>query len=344
MLDGEPDEGGRELSDLIWGVFTTPVTLAIADLNIAGILAGERLTAAEIADAAGTDRAATVRLLRAGVSVGLLTGDGEGRYGLTEKGRWLRPDVSGVGALAGFLLGPMATALAELPDHVREGRKVDPAAPGGFWDWLAGRPHEVARFAGAMGFVTSRVLTGMESSGYRPPDGVRRIIDVGGNRGTVLAWLLQAVPEASGVLFDLPESLAVAPEFLAAQQVTDRTELIEGSFFDRVPDGDLHVLSNLLHDWGDDQARRIVENCARASRPGGWLVIIETGVPSVPEPALGPLLDVAMMVALGGGERTLEENRALIEPAGYSLVREVPIPLAADRPPPWRVLEFQRQA
>lgn len=342
LLDGEPDEDGRRLGDLFWGIFTTPVMVAIADLNIAGILADKRLTSAEIADAARTDPDSTLRLLRAGVTVGLLAADGDGRYALTQTGRGLRSDVSGFGAMTGFWQVPMAAALAGLADHVREGRRVDPAVPGGFWDWLGEHPRGVAGFAGAMGYVTSRVLAGLTAIDYRPPDGVRRVVDVGGNRGTTLAWLLKAAPGAAGVLFDRPESLAAASEFLAEQQVTDRVELVGGSFLDQVPDGDLHVLSNVLHDWDDDRARQIVANCGRASRPGGWLVVIEADVPSVPEPSVGPLLDVAMMVTFGGRVRTREEHQALAGPAGYTLAREVPIPTAANQPPSWRALEFQR--
>lgn len=344
LLDGESDAAGRRVGDLFWGMFLTPVTLAVAELGIAGILADNALTAAEIAQAGGTDPDATARLLRAAVAVGLLKADGAGRYSLTDMGRWLRPDVSSLAAMAGFWQGPAVTALAGLADHVREGRKVDPAAPGGYWDQIADHPHEVARFAGAMGFITSRVLTGLDAAGYRPPAGARRIVDVGGNRGTLLAWLLKAAPEASGVLFDLPEPLAAAPGYLAGQQVADRTELVAGSFLDTVPEGDLHVLSNVLHNWDDDKARLIAANCARAARPGGWLVVIEAGVPSDPGPALGALMDVAMMVMIGGRERTVEENQALIEPAGYTLAREVPLPLGGDpRRPPWRVLEFRRR-
>ena len=43
-----------------------------------------------------------------------------------------------------------------------------------------------------------------------------------------------------------------------------------GDFFAEVPEGDLHVLSNVLHDWEDDEARRIVANCHRpAARAAG---------------------------------------------------------------------------
>jgi hypothetical protein len=72
-------------------------------------------------------------------------------------------------------------------------------------------------------------------------------------------------------------------------------------------------------------------------------VVIEYALPSVPEPANGHLQDILMMVLFGGRERTLEEHRALIEPAGYTLTREVPVgATTAGQQPPWQVLEFRR--
>ena len=342
LLDREPDEAGRQVSDLIWGIFFTPVTLAIANLGFPAVLAEKSLTAAEVAGAAGTDPGATARLLRAGLAVGLVSADSAGRYSLTEMGGWLRPDVSALSDMAGFWQGPAVTAFGAIADHVKSGQKVDPAAPGGFWEWLGHHPEEAARFSRAMGFVTSRVLAALAGAGYRLPAG-GRVVDVGGNRGTLLAWLLHDMPEATGVLYDLAGSLAAAPGFLAAESVADRTEIVEGSFLDHVPDGDVHVISNVLHNWDDEHVRQVAANCARAARPGGWLVVIEPTLPSVPEPAMGQLMDILMMVMLGGRERALEEHQALIEPAGYALARDVPLPLGkVGTQAPWRVMEFRR--
>lgn len=173
-------------------------------------------------------------------------------------------------------------------------------------------------FSRAMGFVTSRVLA-------------------------LLAWLLKAVPEATGVLFDLSASLAAAPDYLAGQGVADRTELVEGSFLSEVPEGDLHVVSNVMHNWDDDNVRPLAGNCARSAPPGGWLIAIEPVLPSVPDPSLGHLMDMLMMTLVGGEERTREEHQALIEPAGYAFTRDVPLTLGGSGTrAPWRVLEFRR--
>jgi hypothetical protein len=158
--------------------------------------------------------------------------------------------------MAGFWLAPTREALGQLADHVRSGRRVNPAVPGGFWDYLGSHPEDTARFSRAMGYATSRLLEALTAAGYRPPP-CQRIIDVGGNRGTLLAWFLAAVPGATGVVFDRPESLAAAPDYLASAGVADCAELVAGSFLTEVPNGDLHVLSQVLHNWDDENVRRI---------------------------------------------------------------------------------------
>ncbi|MFW6691049.1 methyltransferase [Streptomyces sp. MAR4 CNX-425] len=341
LTEGENDVAGRQVAQLFSGYLYTPIAVAIVELGILGRLTGKALTAEEIAKEGGTDPDATARLLRAGMAVGLISGTEDGRFGLTAAGERLGPDAGRLGEMAVLWLEPIREAMAGLAEHVRTGPQVDPAAPGGFWDYLGSHPGEAVKFARAMGYATSRVPGALAAAGYRPP-AASRVVDVGGNRGTMLAWLLKELPEAAGVIIDRPEAMATAPDFLGAAGVKERTELVPGSFFNEVPPGDLHLLSRVLHNWDDASVRRIAGNCAGASARGGSLVVIEYVLPSVPEPTVGHLMDVMMMVLYGGRERTLEQHRALIEPAGYELRRDFPVGAVNGGQPPLRVLEFSR--
>jgi predicted O-methyltransferase YrrM len=343
-LAGDYDDvaGRRALDMLFVGLLSAPIAVAMMELGIPSLLAEKALTAEEVAAAAGTDPDATGRLLRAGVAVGLLAVDSSGVFTLTELGSRLGPGAGSVADMAGFWLAPTKSAISGLADHVRSGRRVNPAAPGGIWDYFGSHPADTVKFSRAMGYATSRLLAAMTAAGYRPPS-ARRIVDVGGSRGTVLAWFLKAVPEATGVLFDRPEPLAAAPDYLASAGVADRTELVPGNFLAEVPGGDVHVLSQVLHNWDDENVRRIAANCARAARPDGSLVVIEYVLPPVPEPVVSHVMDVLMMVLLGGRERTLDEHRGLIEPAGYTFTREIPVGAPPGQQPPWRLLEFRRE-
>lgn len=49
-----------------------------------------------------------------------------------------------------------------------------------------------------------------------------------------------------------------------------------GDFFNEVPGGgDAYVLKHVIHDWDDERAVRILENCHRAMSPQGKLLIVE---------------------------------------------------------------------
>src|SRR5690242_20747069 len=63
-----------------WSCWTVS---AIADLSIADHLAAGSLTAAEVASRANSDPDTTLRLMRAGVAVGLLTQETDSRFGST---------------------------------------------------------------------------------------------------------------------------------------------------------------------------------------------------------------------------------------------------------------------
>jgi hypothetical protein len=93
---------------------------------------------------------------------------------------------------------------------------------------------------------------------------MRRIVDVGGGRGTLLAGVLAAQTHLHGVVFDLPEGVAGAAETLRAAGVADRCTIDSGDFFVAVPaGGDGYLLANVLHDWDDDRSAQLPPGDAR---------------------------------------------------------------------------------
>jgi SAM-dependent methyltransferase len=61
----------------------------------------------------------------------------------------------------------------------------------------------------------------------------------------------------------------------AALGLAERSSVLAGDFFASVPEADLYLLKHVLHDWDDGQSVRILENCRRAMRPGGRVIVIE---------------------------------------------------------------------
>ncbi|MGI8447885.1 MAG: methyltransferase [Streptosporangiaceae bacterium] len=333
-------EGGGPLGRLIEGMMTAQVTTVLARLAVADELAGGPLTASQLAARTGADPDALARLLSAAAVYGLIRKEDAGRYALTLAGALLRTDAEGSarGVAIGFLGPPHWHGAGLLEEIVRSPDPVNPARPGGIYEYYGQHPEEAAWFARAMALVTGIMVDQLASTGFRPL-ACGRIVDVGGSQGTVLAYLLGALPSARGVLLDRAEALAGAPGYLAGAGVGDRVELAAGDFLREVPPGgDLYVLSQILHNWDDESARTIVRNCHRASRPGSGLLVIDWVLPEGPEPSLAHLMDLIMMMILGGRERSRAEHEAMLRPEGYELVRDTPLAAVL----PWRILEFQR--
>jgi hypothetical protein len=94
-----------------------------------------------------------------------------------------------------------------------------------------------------------------------------------------------------------------------------------------VPGGaDCYRLANVLHDWDDRRAIRILENCRLAMASGGRVLITEGLIPDDQARAIPALLsDLNMLVVTGGQERTNTEYVRLLAAAGLRPGRIQPV-------------------
>jgi len=85
-------------------------------------------------------------------------------------------------------------------------------------------------------------------------------------------------------------------------------------------------MKHIIHDWDDEQALVILKNIRAAliGRPGGKVILLESVIQPGNLPDFGKLIDLEMLVAPGGRERTAEEFASLFARAGFELTRIVP--------------------
>ncbi len=162
--------------------------------------------------------------------------------------------------------------------------------------------------------------------------GAKRVCDVGGGYGTVLAHVLAQNPHLEGVLFDDPGVLDGAQPVLDAWGVTHRVRLVGGDFFSSVPAGcDVYFLRQVIHDWDDARAEKILGTVRAAMQPGQRVLVYEMLRPEAASPHPAFSLDLMMMVATEQGrERSLAEMQALLFRCGFRPGRVTPLaaPLA----------------
>ncbi len=311
----------RDVLRLVNGDSVAQAVVAAVELGVIEELAAGPRPAGALAQAVGAHPDALYRLLRALSGFGVVQ-EQDGRvFALTGMGEALRRGVPGaVGGLA-LMMGAAwrRRAWSELADCVRTGRSAFERLYGGFAyyrdDPAAGRLFDEA-MSDASGALMEPLLRRYDFTRF----GV--IVDVGGGSGTLLATALSGHPAGRGVLFDLPGVIARAGAPLERAGVAGRCELVGGDFFSGVPSGgDAYLLANIVHDWDDEHAVRILANCAAALNDGGRVLLVEAVLSetrNLPDPIM--LMDLEMLVMCDGGrQRTAAELDRLLRRAGLRL-------------------------
>src|ERR1700730_331016 len=303
----------------------TQIIGAAAAYKIADHLAKGALSAKQIAAAEGISADATFRLLRACASLGLVTCDATLTFSATPLLSTLRSDVRGsLSSLAMAWAAPSVwLPTGRFADAVRTGeRQTVPAIGAEFWDYFAQHPAEGAIFTSAMHGFTSGVAP--EVTRLVDTSNVKLTVDVGGASGTLVHSLMAENTNLLGIVFDLPNVVPSAAAAATALGLGDRSKAVSGDFFASVPEADLYLLKSILHDWNDEQCVRILENCCRAMRRGGRVIVVEMLLGEIGEPGPSPIFDLLMMMILSGRERSLNEYGALLERAGLRLEKNSP--------------------
>jgi SAM-dependent methyltransferase len=306
----------------------TALVAVTARLGLADLLADGPKSSGELAAQTGAHPQALLRFLRACSAYGLCKITGPDMFALTPEGACLRSDAR---SLHGFALGMGQAAhlrpFEHLYDGIMENRPVAQDALGmPMWEYYDAHPEAKATLTEHLDEVTSELAPHVV--GNVDLTAFSRIVDVGGNQGHFLSAILEAAPKATGILFDRPEVMADARENMAAKGLTDRVELVAGDFLESVPEGgDLYLIKGVLHDWDNDSASRILANCHQAAAPGSTLLSLEGIVRS--EPPLDQivhLIDLSMLLLVGGRERTKAEFDELFESAGYNIAETIALP------------------
>ncbi|MFI5414844.1 MAG: methyltransferase, partial [Candidatus Lutacidiplasmatales archaeon] len=304
---------------LIGGYRVSQAIYVVTKLGVPDLLAAGPRDAGSLARDLAVNPDRLYRTMRALASVGVLTMDGDLRFGLTEMGGLLKSHPEGSMALVSLFSGEEPyRAWGDLLHSVRTGETAFDHVYGmGHFEFLGLHPEASATFNRLMAWsvgVSASPLEGYDLGRHKV------LVDVGGGNGTLLAQALCAHPKLRGILFDQAPAVRDAPAVLRRSGVSERCEIQTGSAFDAVPSGgDVYVMSRVLHDWPDDRALLLLANCRRAMANDGVLLLVEGVLPEGVGAPSRLWLDLVMMVMTGGRERTEAEWRALLEKGGFRM-------------------------
>ncbi|MEU9701005.1 methyltransferase [Streptomyces sp. NPDC047981] len=321
---------------LLTGAWTTQALAACARLRLPEALnLRTGVDCSELARAVGADPQSLTTLLRYLAMLGVVSEDTDG-FRLTEVGALLHTEVPGsMRPLALMYGGPFYQSFAQLTHTVRTGEPgFDHLYGRNHFDHFADDPELATLFDQSMvssaamfdALLAHPVLTSAATAPGRP----RTVVDIAGGTGELLGRILTAHPTLNGILLERPQVVAAARTHLAATDAGERCAYRAGDFADVPPDGDVYLLSRVLHDWDDDRCRSILRHCADAMPPHADLLVVERLLPAAAAvPSLATAWDLHMMCNTGGRERTAEHYARLLEGHGLELVGHTPLALGA---------------
>jgi hypothetical protein len=317
--------GNVALLELAHGNWVTQALYVAAKLNIADQLSGGPLTSDEVAHNVDADPDAIFRLMRALAGKSVLKQRRDGRFALRPMGQALRSDTHGSMRNMVLMFGCSEhwELWGSLLHSVRTGEPATDKLRGmPFFPYLETNPEYAQVFNNAMtGFSELSTNAVVAAYDFTP---FRTIVDVGGGHGRLVGAILANTPEAHGILYDLPSVVEGATPTLQAAGVADRCTAFGGSFLNTVPEGgDAYVLKSVIHDWGDEPSTQILRNVRSVIGANGKLLLVEMVLPERASSHFGMMLDLEMLINVGGRERTRADFARVLLEAGFKLTKVV---------------------
>ena len=318
----EPNPG-HVIVDLAWGYIMSGALATATKLRVADHLEDGPKTIAVLAQDLKVDAQSLHRVLRMLASFGVFREDDKGQFHLTPAADMLRTKLPHTLYHAVLMITQdiFWKPVGDLTEVVRTGENgMVPIFGAPFFDYLESNKEAGATFHRGMSSLSD--LENAPIAGAYDWSPFKTIVDIGGGHGGFLIEALKLAPNAKGINYDAAHVLKDA----RVNEQNGQWSCVEGDFFKSAPAGDAYILKRILHDWTDDVCVTILENIRRAMNPGAKVLVVDCVIPAGNDPHGGKILDVLMMSALPGFERTQAEFAAIFKRAGFKLSRVIAAP------------------
>ncbi|GLW63936.1 methyltransferase [Actinomadura rubrobrunea] len=341
MSPDHASEQVRQLNRIVFRPWEPQIIATFVRFEMAERLAAGPRTTDDLAAELGAHADSLGRFLRSCAVLDLLeTSDGT-TFSVTELGRLLCSHEAGMRNIVMMNFTPgIWNRAGRLYETVLTGKPVLDDNGEDLYDYYRHSPDERAWHAAAMADLAGDAGAAIAEHYDLGP--VSTVVDVGGSLGVLLSRLLEKTPGVTGTVFDLPDIVAKGREWAAGTGVADRLSFVGGSFFEDVPPrADLYLLKQVLCDWGDEDAARILDSVFRGAPSGSRLVVIEWMRPDDAMPSEFDSMSLGLQAVTGGRVRTEREFVGLLEGAGFKFESTVTVPSLL-LPRPWHLLQAVR--
>ncbi|MCC6537902.1 MAG: methyltransferase [Bryobacterales bacterium] len=296
-----------------------------AKLGIAELLQAGPRSAADLASATATNPEALYRLLRTLSGLGVFVEQPGQKFVLNPAAELLLPGKPGSVRADAIVAGEdfMWKPWGRLIHSVRTGETAfDHLYGKSTWEWFRDNPAEARVFDDFQAEGTRNAAQALTRA--YDYSAAKKIVDVGGGSGQLLAAVLAQNPQARGTLFDLPDVVKAAQAH-PVPPLDARADFVGGDFFASVPgEGDLYLLKYIIHDWADAKSIEILKSIRKAMPGHAKLLLIEDLICEPNQDCRSKTFDIMMMVRNGGRNRTEAEYRRLLAASGFEVARVIP--------------------
>jgi predicted O-methyltransferase YrrM len=159
-----------------------------------------------------------------------------------------------------------------------------------------------------------------------------RFLDIVGGFGIYSCALVARHPHLRGSVLERPPVDRIARQSLAARGFADRVSIVVGDMFaEALPSGfDLHLFSNVLHDWDEERVKHLLGKSFAALAPGGLIVVHDAHINGHKTGPLAVAAYSALLMTITEGKCYSENEMAdFLREAGFRDVNHTAT--AADR-------------
>jgi SAM-dependent methyltransferase len=145
-------------------------------------------------------------------------------------------------------------------------------------DWLASMRDPAFADAFTAAMDARGLALGPAAAAALDLAGRRALLDIGGGSGIYACAFVERHPHLAATVFERPPVDAVTRRSLARRGFDDRVRVVAGDMLrDALPGGfDVHLVSNVIHDWDLPAVDAIFAASFAALPPGGLLVVHDT--------------------------------------------------------------------
>jgi len=264
-------------------------------------------------------------------SMGLVRERG-GVFELTELGR--EHVVKG----SPWFLGPYYASLKERPVCIDMIKVLKTGKPANFAsnknekEWARAMEEEdfANRFTAAMD--CRGVYLAQAAAKILDLKGHRHLLDIAGGSGIYACSFVAHHPHLRATVFEKPPVDRIARKAIAKRGFNEKVEVRAGDMFnDSLPGGcDLHLFSNVLHDWDEAVVRKLLTKSATAFPSGGMIIVHDAHINAEKSGPLPVASYSALLMNITEGKcYSIREMEAYLKESGFSEFRF--FPTAADR-------------